>query len=171
MSLWMLVEFIVCTVIGYYLHKNTACVAHISGSVYLTAQLIFVCQLDVSWMVWPIRWVPFCYHSIVSSSNVCLAEAHTHGSWALLCMPSHARHKLLNVFHIIHVNTLERKKNCLFCKGYLISHLCWNNQIIFETKKKFWKNIMKNFIKNILSLMPREWYKTTSDYENMGSMS
>ena len=36
----MLVEFIVCTVIGYNLYKNTACVAHISGSIYLTAQLI-----------------------------------------------------------------------------------------------------------------------------------
>ena len=37
----MLVEFIVCTMIGYNLYKNTACVAHISGFVYLTAQLIF----------------------------------------------------------------------------------------------------------------------------------
>ena len=33
--LWMLVEFIVCTVIGYNLYKNTACVVHISASVYL----------------------------------------------------------------------------------------------------------------------------------------
>ena len=74
----MLVEFIVCTMIGSNLYKNTACVAHISGSIYLTAQLIFVCHLDASWMVWPIRWVPFCYHSIMSSLNVCLAEAHTH---------------------------------------------------------------------------------------------
>ena len=49
--LWMLVEFIVCTVIGYNLYKNTACVAHISGSIYLMAQLIFVCQLDASWMI------------------------------------------------------------------------------------------------------------------------
>ena len=55
-----------------------------SGSVYLTAQLIFVCHF---WMVWPIRWVPFCYHSLVSSSNVCPAETHTRGSRALPCMP------------------------------------------------------------------------------------
>ena len=42
----MLVEFMVCTVIGYNLYKNTACVAHISGSVYLTAQLIFIGHLS-----------------------------------------------------------------------------------------------------------------------------
>ena len=41
-----------------------------------------------SWIVWPIQWVPFCCHSVVSSSNVCPAEACTCGSWALPCMPT-----------------------------------------------------------------------------------
>ena len=77
----------VCTVIGSNLYKDTDCVAHISGSIYLTPQLIFVCQLNVSWMIWPIQWVSFCYRSIVSSLNVCPAETHTCDSRVLPCMP------------------------------------------------------------------------------------
>ena len=97
--LWMLVEFIVCTVIDYNLYQNTAGVVHISGSVYLTAQLIFVCQLDPSWMVRPIQWVPFCYHSIASSSNVCPAEAHTRGLGCFHACPSHFLHFILFISH------------------------------------------------------------------------
>ena len=88
--LWMLVEFIMCTMIGYNLYKNTACAAHISGSVSLIAHLIFICQpsCELDSLANPVR----AFLSFYSVIFECVPGWSTH-TW-FSCASKHACHTL-----------------------------------------------------------------------------
>ena len=79
-----MVEFIVCTVIGYNLYKNTASVVHISRPSLFSPAICLT-----SWIVWPIRWVPFCYHYRLKHTHMVLGHFCTCPSHSSLISRSH----------------------------------------------------------------------------------
>ena len=86
----MLAEFIVYTMIGYNLYKDTACVAHISRSVYLTAQLIFICHQSrkLDSLANPVSAFLLSFYSLVLK---CVPGWSTHMRFSGASV--HARHK------------------------------------------------------------------------------